>query len=87
MSVALCVLTEQAGLQDKVPCTSYSLLSLLLPTKLPVPFYPLCYFQPFKWVESSGMMSFTPFPSVNFRMITDSVIQNWNRNMVPTSSR
>lgn len=36
-------------------------------------------------VESFRMMPFTPFPFVNFRMTTDSVIQNWNRNMVQTS--
>lgn len=42
-----------------------------------------------KWVkvgvESFETRPFTPFPSVNSRMTTDSVIQSWSRNMVQTS--
>lgn len=56
--------------------TFLALLSVLLPTLS-------------KWVkvgvESFGMRPFTPFPYVNSRMTTDSVIQNWSRNMVQTS--
>lgn len=91
MASDMCSQGWRTGIQDKglLHQTLYSLHSLLhsSPTFLAL----LSVLPPklSKWVkvgvESFETRPFTPFPSVNSRMTTDSVIQNWSRNTVQTS--
>lgn len=73
-----------SGTRASTPCTAFS-----APHQPSWPFLPVLLAKLPKWVkvgvESFGMRPFTPFPSVNPRMTTDSVIQNWSRNTVQTS--
>lgn len=88
---SMCSQGWRTGIQDKglLHQNLYSLHSLLCSSPTFLALLSVLLPKLSKWVkvgvESFGMRPFTPFPSVNSRMTTDSVIQNWSRNTVQTS--